>query len=187
MKKTKVRCKPLQKTHRTFIATEIARLLPVAGDESNPMRKVARDLVDRLIWRWTADGYDPKTNAVLYDARKYDCDAYAHTPAARKRARAGKRGIRHEHVIPKRALIERLLRERPDAQATRRFLDRFCIVAIVLKEDEERYIPKALRKSMPTTFSFDDPSADLWARYRPHSRAAKGLFARLRFPKGPRR
>jgi hypothetical protein len=180
------RSEPLHDVHREYIAQEISRLVLVAADERNAMRDVAYDLIDRLIWRWTADGYDREANVVRYDARKLDFDSYPHTHAARTRAASGDKGVRHEHVVPKRVLIGRLLRGCLNADATKAFLDRFCIVALVLKDEEEAHIPQALRKAMPTTFSFADPRADVWARYRPPPGARTGLYDLLVFPGQPK-
>jgi hypothetical protein len=84
--------RPLDEVHKRFIAAEIARLAVVARDDANPMRRIARFLIDSLLWCWTADGINDAGEAGR-DKLKYDCAHQLHTVDALARWEAnGKRG-----------------------------------------------------------------------------------------------
>ncbi|WP_437998934.1 hypothetical protein WMF26_02015 [Sorangium sp. So ce185] len=134
-------CQPLQDVHRQFIAEEIARLSERARDPNDRMRRVARFLIDSLLWCWTADGLDAEGNSVR-DGIKYDLRHQMHTRDAQTLWKNnGQRGtgLRHEHAVPRKALIDHLLSlPAPlSAEVVLRVLERLCFAVIVTKTQDD--------------------------------------------------
>ena len=156
----------LDDLHKHFIAAEIARHIVVAGDTGHAMRKISRFLIDSLLWCWTADGIDGDGDAKR-DLLKYDCDLQRHTAAAVERWEENGRkgtGLRHEHAVPRRELIELLLRLRPTETEVFDLLEKMCFAVIVTKEEDDKLSEK-YRNRMPTTLSRDTNGDALLARY----------------------
>lgn len=84
-----------------------------------------------------------------------------------KQERSRKR-LRHEHVVPKKVVIDMLFGlKKPTAVSLREILDKYLIGVVVTKEEDDR-LNVEYGKSMPEEFgnkkseSFQDP----WLRYR---------------------
>lgn len=176
MARGKRTCTPLCNNHRLFIAEEIYRLLPTAGNERDPMACAARSLIDYLIWFWTADGVDAVGNAVR-DGIKYDLRHQRHTiQALNQWEKNGERGsgLRHEHAVPKKLLLEHLLTlSTTSVSSVHEILTRFCFAVIVTKEEDELLSKKGFRSRMPSGWNFSTQDCDPLARY-----AAIGLAVR---------
>ncbi len=177
---------PLQPEHHEYIATYIARLLPDAGSSSHPMQQFARHAISDALWRWTADGYNRKRRVVETNAFKYN---FNHTPftvsalntwnANRAAGKDRVAGLRHEHSVPKKCLIEKLLTMAPEPQPIQELLSRLCKAVIVTTGDDALLTRAKLRSSMPIEWDGSDP----YARYR-HPRVA--LFDEITWPEAKR-
>lgn len=78
------------------------------------------------------------------------------------------KSLRHEHVVPKKCIIEMLYGlKSPTADEVQSLLDRFLIGVIVTKEEDARLSIK-YRKSMPPIFVDESSPSfhDAWLRYR---------------------
>ena len=77
-------------------------------------------------------------------------------------AKSKPRGLMHEHVVPKKVVIDKLLSlEAPSTEEVRDVLDRFCIGVVVTREEDARMTRLGLRSEMPENWDGVDP----WARY----------------------
>jgi len=181
MARVRRQCAPLGDRHRAFLAEEIARLVPRARDTDEPMARVAKFLIDSMLWCWTADGVDHSGN-VVRDGIKYDLQHQRHTERARtsweEAGRRWVRGMRHEHVVPRCVLLKHILTmEAPSTVAIGQALRRFCFSVILLKEEDDLLRDKRLVSRMPDGWTFADGDCDALARY-----AACGLAATIRTP-----
>jgi hypothetical protein len=89
--------------------------------------------------------------------------------------------LRHEHAVPRKLILERLMVGEPLAQAElMALLDRLCL-GVVLTREEDAALNAHFRSSMPPHWDIGDPAADAFARYRHPS---VGLFPRLHPPRG---
>lgn len=69
----------------------------------------------------------------------------------------------HDHIVPKKIVYDMLFGlGAPSARAVRRILRRFCIGAIITREEDQRLNALGLRSRMPDGWDGRDP----WARYR---------------------
>jgi hypothetical protein len=69
----------------------------------------------------------------------------------------------HEHVVPKRYIIERLLALSPaTAEDVYRILSVYCIGAVVTREEDRQLTKAGFRSSMPD----DWDTIEVWIRYR---------------------
>jgi hypothetical protein len=140
-------------------------LVVVAREDGNPMKRIARFLIDSLLWCWTADGINDDGEAGR-DKLKYDCAHQLHTVDALARWEANGRrgtGLRHEHVVPRKVLLKCLL-ESPKVFSEAEvfeFLDRLCF-AIIVTTEEDRLFVGELKSSMPQPW---DCSAQGEARF----------------------
>ncbi len=112
-------------------------------------------LID-LAWCWTCLGGK-------YTGRQFWTEAaqeqFRKDPASK---------LRHEHVVPKRIVIEMLL-GLPDATADQvmQICERY-LIGVVITPEEDRVLSKRFRQSMPAEFvqaghpEFDD----VWLRYK---------------------
>ena len=176
------RCAPLGQPHREFLVAEISRLVPIAQDERNAMARVGRFLIDSLLWCWTADGIDAAGNAVR-DGLKYDLRHQRHTAAAHEIWVAnGFRGagLRHEHAVPRRVLLEHLLTlEAPLPGTVAAVLEPFCFAVIVSKAEDAELRRRRLSESMPEGWTFAAGAGTSMARY-----VAAELAGTVRTPDG---
>jgi hypothetical protein len=73
------------------------------------------------------------------------------------------KGLIHEHIVPKRILIDKLLNEIPyNQQEIFNFLDVFCIGVVVTKDEDRALNNAGLKHKMPDSWDHKDP----WARYK---------------------
>ncbi|WP_437498155.1 hypothetical protein [Sorangium sp. So ce1099] len=160
---------PLSGPHKEFISAEIAQLIRVARDPKHHMEKVARALIDTLLWCWTADGVDSRTGQAGRDKMKYSFDHQYFTIDAYERWMSqGRRasGLRHEHAVPRCVLIHWMISQ-PDAPNNRdvlSFLETNCFAVIVTTE-ENISLNKRFRDSMPDTWACRSPNPNAFARY----------------------
>ncbi len=172
--------RPLNDVHKQFIAAEIARLAVVAREAGNPMRRIARFLIDSLLWCWTADGINDAGEAGR-DKLKYDCAHQMHTVDALARWEAnGKRGtgLRHEHAVPRKMLLKCLLESPKVLSETEvfEFLNRLCF-AIIVTTEEDRLFSGELSSNMPQPWDCGAQGEARFARYE-----AVGLSQRILKP-----
>lgn len=132
------------------------------------MRRIARFLIDSLLWCWTADGINDAGEAGR-DKLKYDCDHQLHTVNARAvweaNGRSGK-GLRHEHAVPRRVLLKCLL-ESPEPMSDAEvfeFLNRLCFAVIITIEDD-RLFAGELKANMPQPWDCSAQGEARFARY----------------------
>ena len=82
---------------------------------------------------------------------------------AAQASRTAPRQLRHEHVVPRRVIIESLLAlDSATYDIVRERLERWCIAAVVSKEEDQRLCAAGLNHRMP----IDWDGTDVWARYR---------------------
>ena len=150
----------LGKNEQKHLAQLAGCFVVIAGQPNHPMREVARWAIREILWRWTADGV--KTSGfVRVDAIKYDAKVHPSTAAARRLfAKLGKKGLRHDHVVPRKMLADRMIEQNMDAQKILRFLRRFCHAAIVTTKEHDKLKP---RDQMPLGWTWRD--GDPFARY----------------------
>jgi len=158
----------LDQPHKLFIAEEISRHAVVAADPKHSMHRIARFLIDSLLWCWTADGIDDDGIAKR-DLLKYDFDWQYHTEAARllSEKQGSSKGLIHEHAVPRNEIIRLLLQVRPTAHDTFDILERICF-AVVMTREQDLSIhqnDKSLRGSMPFVLQLDTPRLQLFARH----------------------
>lgn len=68
----------------------------------------------------------------------------------------------HEHIVPKKILIDSIMNYvEKSPEAIYKYLDRFCIGAVVTKEEDNLLSENGLKSSMP-----DPWDGDPWARYK---------------------
>jgi len=168
MVRTRRLCSRFGEDHRAFLAKEIDRLLPIARDPRNPMARIARFLIDSLLWCWTADGVDSDGNAVR-DGLKYDLRHQRHTTQALELWEANGRrgsGLRHEHAVPKTVLLKHLLTlEDATPSLVGKTLERFCFAIIVSRSEDDLLNERGYRETMPPDWSFAAADCDPLARY----------------------
>jgi hypothetical protein len=172
---------PLDENHKRFLAEEISRHINVAADPLHGMHRIARFLVDSLLWCWSADGID-SDGVARRDLLKYDFNFQRHTTsAALNFDQFGRGGLRHEHAVPRKSLIELLLHRRATPHETYDLLTRMCFgVIITTKQDASIYENnKSLRDGMPFPLKWDTQSDLLLSRYAPFKEE-------LRPPRGER-
>ena len=72
----------------------------------------------------------------------------------------------HEHIIPKKMLIEQLLQlSNPNAMSVKALLTRHCIGAVITREEDRRLSNSGLRSKMPEGWVWNENESDVWARY----------------------
>jgi hypothetical protein len=101
-----------------------------------------------VIWKWT-----------LVDG-KYDGCKYWSEDALKVRENGGK--FIHEHVVPKKLIIEHLMSlENPSQESVKHILEACCIAVIVTVEQDKKLNKLGLRSKMPEGCDISNP----WARY----------------------
>lgn len=96
------------------------------------------------------------------------CPYWTDAAVRRFKRERSQNGLRHEHVVPKKVVIDMLLNlEKPTPELVRAILDKYLIGVVVTKEEDVR-LNAEFSKTMPEQFgvekskSFQDP----WLRYR---------------------
>ncbi|MDA7516956.1 hypothetical protein OAK70_02715 [Akkermansiaceae bacterium] len=165
------RYRPLGDSERRNIVAYMSALLPVATPSANhPMRKIARSQIAWAMWRWTADGVSISSNEVQQDAYKYDVATLACTRKARERSQTTKKGLRHEHIVPRMILADEIISQGMAQDLIFELLSRFCEAVIVTKEEDALLT----RSSMPEGWNFK--TGYKYARYR-----VANLFDQIEF------
>jgi hypothetical protein len=181
---------PLGSDQKRYLCDEIARQVSSARDPGCAAWAVR--LIHECFWFWTADGVDGH-GRVGRDKLKYSVDHLWHSEGACGLSReACQRGdapavrhqasnLRHEHAVPRKLILERLMVGEPLAQAELlALLERLCL-GVVLTREEDAQLNAQFQRSMPPAWDITDPAADVFARYRHPS---VGLFPRLHPPRG---
>lgn len=71
--------------------------------------------------------------------------------------------LRHEHAIPRRVLIARLLQlSSPSPLEIEGLLSGFCVGVVVTRDEDRMISAHGLRQRMPLKWN----GKDIWARYR---------------------
>jgi hypothetical protein len=180
---------PLGSDQKRYLCDEISRQISSARD---PRRAAwAIKLIHECFWFWTADGVDDQ-GRVGRDKLKYSVDALWHSESVCGLSRTDcERGhpskvrhptsnLRHEHAVPRKLILERLLAGAPLAQEQLLgLLERLCL-GVVLTKDEDAALNAHFQRAMPPAWDIGDPAADPFARYR-HPDVA--LFPRLHPPR----
>lgn len=110
-----------------------------------------------VVWVWTE--YLGKYNGCIY---------WSDAAVRRFKREHSRKRLRHEHVVPKKFVIDMLFDlQKPSVETIRAMLDKFLIGVVVTKE-EDALLNVKYSKAMPKEFSdkksplFQDP----WLRYR---------------------
>jgi hypothetical protein len=73
------------------------------------------------------------------------------------------KGLVHDHPVPRKVMTEMLFElDRPTERAIRDILDKFCMCAVLAKEEDEKLNSNGLKQHMPKGWDNEDP----FARYR---------------------
>ena len=116
-----------------YICEFIGGLVPIARAEAHAWRAIARWQIRDVLWRWTADGVDDN-GLVTLEGIKYDVDLYPATAEAMQIAEHGGGGLRHEHVVPRNWLTNRIIQENMNVEVIMELLQRCCLAAIVTED-----------------------------------------------------
>lgn len=114
-------------------------------------------VLKEVTWVWTE--YLGKFNGCIY---------WSEAALRRFNRERSVKSLRHEHVVPKKCIIEMLFElKSPAANEVQSLLDHFLIGVIVTKEEDDRLSIK-YSKSMPPSFLDESSSSyrDVWLRYR---------------------
>ena len=162
----------LNEDEQRHICRFIRLLVTFARDNRHPMREVARLQIAYSLWHWTADAVDTETGAVVWDGIKHDVDFLFSSLAASwvaedaRDARAGRRlyekyvlGLRHEHVVPRTLLAQRMIEEDMELDCIYAFLSVSCKAVILTKEEYDLIQP---RDRMPAGWNWGE---NLYQRY----------------------
>lgn len=173
---TELRWEPLGEREKRALSEWASAFAKSAATADNSMRKVARHLLDSVLWLWTADAIDPRDGCVKRDAIKHDFEHLRYTKAALQQLRANQAahpyrtsrwrdGLQHEHIVPKKYLLDRILSGDHGPESIRELLDRLCRAAIVTA-DEHSDLP-----DLPERWD----EMDIEVRYRNNPLLGPGL------------
>ena len=151
---------PLRKKERDYICQLVHQLAKTARDEEHSMHLIARKQMADALWRWTADGINAETGVVKQDAFKYDTEYLPSSKEACLLREDGKKGLRHEHVVPRMVLVERIIERDLGALGIRRLLNKSCFAVVLTKEEDGSLWPP---QKMPDDWKWG--SDDVFARY----------------------
>jgi hypothetical protein len=166
----RVQHQPLLPVHRRHLAELLAQLAPYAADPAHPLNTHAAHLLSTICWYWSADGYDPNAKRVVRDAFKTDWTRLRYTKEAhdqwqlnlalRKANRKHKEfaQIRHDHAVPRKKLLELMVRNPITVDRVEDVMSRLCVGVLVTKEQHEKTL---LKSTMPPNWDEQDP----YARY----------------------
>jgi hypothetical protein len=157
----------------------VRRMAEIVREHQPRFEELTRRLVGDLLRRWTGDGLGP--DGVEVEAF---WTSFVHLPHTREaRGAQATRSFIHEHVVPCCVLRDWLLDTRSaplSEDEIHAHLDRFCLAALVHKE-QDRLLPTS---EMPKGWSVT-LKADPWARYRSTRLAdRRSVFEALVFPRG---
>lgn len=108
-----------------------------------------RIVIDNALWNWS--GYEGKLKGCIHWTKAAWAD------------RENPRELRHEHIVPRKILIEKLLNlEGIKKETVFSILKTFCIGVVVTKSEDLRLNVCKLKSSMPPDWDGEDP----WARYK---------------------
>lgn len=165
------RYRPLSTKEKLLLIHFLRSLVPVARDRTHPFRRLARAQISTSLWRWTADAYCVRSNAIKQDARKYDDKRLPVTPAARELRKTTVSGLRHEHVVPRIMIADRIIENDLRVSDIYRLLSRYCHAVIVTRAEDTMLS----KRSMPAGWSWE--SGCPFGRYR-----EAGLYDSLIWP-----
>jgi hypothetical protein len=138
------------------------------------MTDLAREQIAVTMWRWTADAVDTEKRVVKKDAYKYDFDIHAATKSAK--ATKTKKGLRHEHAVPRMVLARLIIDLDLPVDGIFKLLDRLCVAVVVTRAEDLKLKP---RNKMPDGWKWEN--GDPYERYK-----FSGIFDELEFPNGSR-
>lgn len=144
---------PLDESDRRALSQSIVVLVGLGQDR-------ARDWINHLLWFWTADGVDG-VGEIVRDGLKYSPREHRSTQAARDALERGEPVI-HEHMVPRKILLDWLGEERP-LHVVHEALVRLNRAALVTPEEDVKLNAAGLRERMPDGWSPTDGPCD--ARY----------------------
>ena len=99
-----------------------------------------------VVWVWSE-----------FDGKYEGCKLWSENAS-----QARKDKLIHEHVVPKKIIIDTLFNlSSPTGAAVKDILSKFCLGVIVTKEEDQRLNTMGLRSKMPDDWDGSDP----WARY----------------------
>lgn len=115
-------------------------------------------LLDNICWTWSE-----------FDGKLEGCRWWT---AAALASRDDPSSLRHEHVVPRRVIIEHLLSlGTPTVGIIRQIMDTWCIAAVVTTEEDRQLRGAGLTQRMPRGWD----GKDAWARYRAAGIAATDI------------
>lgn len=136
--------------------------------QSNPRYRTKAELCSDLAFVLNSNLHYGTKHAVLAEATwvwtefdgKYDgCEHWSEAAWA---FRGQPQNLIHEHVIPKKLVIERLLKlVSPTASSVQQILESYCKGVVITREEDTRLNRLGLRSKMPS----DWDEKDVWARY----------------------
>lgn len=142
------RYRHLNEQERLQICQFIRSHVPLTRNKDHAFRQFARWQVSLLLWRWTADAYCTRQKVIRPDAIKYDLQMLPATHSARESRRIAKKGLRHEHTVPRMVLAKRIIENDLTMEKIYELLIRHCRAVVVTKE-EDQLLSKHGLKSMP--------------------------------------
>jgi hypothetical protein len=136
--------------HRTkaTICEDVATVL-----KSSLSHGTKHAVLAEVVWVWSE-----------FDGKYTGCRHWSRAAVAARAAGEKARSFVHEHVVPKRIIIERLFALPSPVRAAdvERVLSTLCIGAVLTREEDRRLTESGLRSGMPGDIAdFTNP----WARY----------------------
>lgn len=130
----------LKGKEKEFLAESIAKWVPIARCDAHPFRIMARREIRMLFWRWTADGVDVKTGAVMPDSLKYSEKFQLFSKKASKalHSRKGRKPLRHEHAVPRETLADHIIKQQMRVDEIVKFLNKFCRAVVVTHREHKK-------------------------------------------------
>ena len=105
-----------------------------------------------VIWKWS-----------LFDGKYKGCKYWSKDAYAAYKVSGDWRGFIHEHVVPKKLIIEHLMSHKnPSQESVKHILEDYCIAVVVTVDQDKKLNKLGLRSKMPEGFNISD---NPWARY----------------------
>lgn len=136
--------------------------------ESNPRYRTKSELCSELAFVLNSNLHYGTKHAVLLEATwvwtefegKYDgCEHWSEAAWA---VRGQPEMLIHEHLMPKKLVIERLLRlASPTPSSVQQLMESYCKGVVITRDEDTRLNKLGLRSKMPKDWN----EKDVWARY----------------------
>lgn len=156
------RYRHLNQVEKTGLCRFIHSYVATARDSDHPLGRIARSQISLLLWRWTADAFCLRENAIKQDGIKYDTAMLPATATAREIRKSTKKGLIHEHCVPRAFIADRIISEALCPEGILSLLTSHCR-AVVVSRAEDATLCKQGRQSMPK--GWDWQTGCPYARY----------------------